>query len=460
MLFNSYAFLIFLPTVFVGYWFLNKKDLQWQNLFLLLASYIFYGWWDWRFLFLILFSTGVDYYIGWAIDRITDKKKRGRLLLVSLVVNLGLLFLFKYYNFFIESWISIWGALGIKVHPSTLNLILPVGISFYTFQTLSYTVDIYRRKIRPTKDFISFATFVAFFPQLVAGPIERASSLLPQLSKPRVFNFLQAQSGVKLMIWGLFKKVAVADSIAPYVNVVFNDWEYLPAPILLLGCILFAFQIYCDFSGYSDIAIGTARLLGIELMTNFRMPYFSRNISEFWHRWHISLSTWFRDYIYIPLGGSRVNKFRALRNIFVIFLLSGFWHGVNWTFIIWGGIHACMYIPLFLLGQNRKHVNKDIAENSFLPVGRELLQILGTFFIVTFAWIFFRSENLQQAFGIIHILINPANYTRLVHDLFTVRPTELGFFYFDSFVIIATLLIIEWNFRKGDVCIGYKLNTA
>ena len=349
MLFNSLEFLLFLPTVFAAYWILNlwtdrPRGLQAQNLLLLIASYVFYGWWDWRFLSLIAFSTLVDFAVGLQIAKTNardipadaDDSVRShtakRWLWVSLAVNLGLLGYFKYANFFIENWIDAWSSVGVHMDPWTLRVILPVGISFYTFQTLSYSIDIYRRRLEPTRNLIDFAAFVSFFPQLVAGPIERASALLPQIASRRKFDYEDGVSGLRLILWGMFKKVVVADTCAIYVNDVFANCTDYSGSTLMMGAVFFAFQIYGDFSGYSDIAIGTARLFGIKLMTNFKTPYFSRDIAEFWRRWHISLSTWFRDYLYIPLGGSRVGKWKAIRNTFVIFLVSGFWHGANWTF--------------------------------------------------------------------------------------------------------------------------------
>jgi len=342
MLFNSLEFLLFLPIVFVLYWFVFKK-LHFQNILILVASYVFYGWWDWRFLSLILLSTIIDYTLGLQIKRTTQIKKRKLLLGVSLFFNLGMLGFFKYYNFFIDSWIEAWAGFGVTMHASSLNIVLPVGISFYTFQTLSYTIDVYRGKLEPTKDFISFASFVSFFPQLVAGPIERATNLLPQFYKKRSFSYDNAVSGMKLILWGLVKKVVIADSCAILVNKIFENYHTESGLALCMGAVYFAFQIYCDFSGYSDIAIGTSRLFGFKLMRNFNYPYFSRDIAEFWRRWHISLSTWFRDYLYIPLGGSRGSKMFQLRNVFIIFLVSGFWHGANWTFIAWGGLNALFF---------------------------------------------------------------------------------------------------------------------
>ena len=414
MLFNSLEFLLFLPTVFAVYWILNiwtnrPRGLQAQNLLLLIASYVFYGWWDWRFLSLIAFSTLVDFAVGIQIakanareipieaDDSVRSRTAKRWLGVSLVVNLGLLGYFKYANFFIENWIDAWSAVGVHMDPWTLKVILPVGISFYTFQTLSYSIDIYRRKLLPTTNLIEFAAFVSFFPQLVAGPIERASALLPQIASRRNFDYQEGVSGLRLILWGMFKKVVVADTCAIYVNDVFANYTEYSGPTLMMGAVFFAFQIYGDFSGYSDIAIGTARLFGIKLMTNFKTPYFSRDIAEFWRRWHISLSTWFRDYLYIPLGGSRMGKWRAIRNTFVIFLVSGFWHGANWTFIIWGIIHALLFLPLLLSGRNRRNVG-DIQG---LPTVRELGGMFTTFAAVTVAWVFFRADSVEDAFAYI-----------------------------------------------------------
>ena len=410
MLFNSLEFLLFLPTVFAAYWILNlwtdrPRGLQAQNLLLLVASYLFYGWWDWRFLSLIAFSTLVDFVVGLQIaranareipaDALEEARSRTakRWLLVSLAVNLGLLGYFKYANFFIENWIEAWSAVGVHMDPWSLKVILPVGISFYTFQTLSYSIDIYRRRLQPTKNLIEFAAFVSFFPQLVAGPIERASALLPQISARRKFEYEEGVSGLRLILWGMFKKVVVADTCAIYVNDVFSNYTEYSGPTLMMGAVFFAFQIYGDFSGYSGIAIGTARLFGIKLMTNFKTPYFSRDIAEFWRRWHISLSTWFRDYLYIPLGGSRVGKWKAVRNTFVIFLVSGFWHGANWTFIVWGLIHAVLFIPLLLLGRNRKNTDNKGG----WPSLSQCFGMIWTFAAVVAAWVFFRAESLAQA---------------------------------------------------------------
>jgi D-alanyl-lipoteichoic acid acyltransferase DltB (MBOAT superfamily) len=404
MLFNSIDFAIFLPVFFILYWFVTAKSLRFQNLLILVASYVFYGWWDYRFLALIAFSTLVDYVIGLLIWK--DIKQGGKnkfyYLLTSVLVNIGFLGFFKYYNFFVDNFTKTFTFFGYEFGSSTLNIILPVGISFYTFQTMSYTLDIYKGKLEPTKNFIGFAAFVSFFPQLVAGPIERASNLLPQILSKRSFKQTQALEGVRLILWGLFKKIVIADALAPSVDEIFTNYAMFPSQILITGAIFFAFQIYCDFSGYSDIARGLAKLLGMELMVNFNFPYFSRSIAEFWRKWHISLSTWFRDYLYIPLGGSRVGFYKSLRNVFIIFLVSGFWHGANWTFIAWGGIHALLFVPSFIIKNNRNNLEDLSASKFYLPSLQDVLKIFYTFFIVTIAWIFFRANSISIALDYIH----------------------------------------------------------
>jgi D-alanyl-lipoteichoic acid acyltransferase DltB (MBOAT superfamily) len=396
MLFNSFTFFVFLPIVFALYWFVLRIKLKAQNALILVASYVFYAWWDWRFLSLILFSTLLDFYLGKALGKSNSKKRSKSLLWTSLLVNLGFLGVFKYFNFFIDSWVEAWGGLGVDLEVSTLSIILPVGISFYTFQTLSYTIDVYRKELQPTHSLLNFAAYVAFFPQLVAGPIERATRLLPQFSQARTFSYKVAKSGVYLIIWGLFKKVVIADNCAFFVNQIFNNPDNFSSAELGLGAVLFAFQIYGDFSGYSDIAIGTARLFGFQLMTNFAFPYFSRDIAEFWRRWHISLSTWFRDYLYIPLGGSRVRRSLQVRNVLIIFLVSGFWHGANWTFIIWGALHALFFLPLLIFKLNRKYLENDALQF------QQILKIGFTFTIVCLAWIFFRANSLTEAFQYVY----------------------------------------------------------
>ncbi|WP_283642094.1 MBOAT family O-acyltransferase [Croceibacter atlanticus] len=394
MIFNSIAFLIFLPIVFIVYWSLRKKPLLYQNIVLLTASYIFYGWWDWRFLSLIAFSTIVDFIIGVRISQASTNRLKKIFLIVSLLVNLCLLGFFKYFNFFIDSLIESIGFLGLTFDTWSLNIILPVGISFYTFQTLSYSIDIYKGKIKHTNDFISFAVFVSFFPQLVAGPIERASHLLPQFLKKREFNYNVAITGISLITYGFFKKLVIADRLAIYVNSIFKDIDNANTISLILGIVFFSFQIYADFSGYSLIARGISKLLGFDLMVNFKKPYLASSIPDFWRRWHISLSTWFRDYLYIPLGGNRVSKIRNYYNLIVVFLISGLWHGANWTFVIWGALHG-VYQILYL--EYSKFIKPSIKENKI----RRLLNILMVYIAVTFAWIFFRANSLNQAIAYI-----------------------------------------------------------
>jgi len=442
MYFNSLDFALFLPVVFFLYWFVTNENLKWQNLLIVFASYLFYGWWDWRFLSLILFSTVVDFSIGLLLQNSEKKKNRLFLLWGSILVNLGFLFFFKYYNFFLDNFITAFSFFGASIKANTLNIILPVGISFYTFQTLSYTIDVYKKKLKPTNDFIAFAAFVSFFPQLVAGPIERATNLLPQFFVKRKFDRENAIDGLRQILWGLFKKVVVADNCAEFANIIFNNAEAYPGSILLLGAIFFTFQIYGDFSGYSDIAIGTSRLLGFKLMQNFAFPYFSRDISEFWRRWHISLSTWFRDYLYIPLGGSRGGQLKKIRNTFAIFLVSGFWHGANWTFIVWGGLNALYFLPLLLTNQNRKNLGV-VAAGSVLPSFRDLTNILLTFFLTVIAWIFFRADNLNHAFV---YLSNLFSYSLFYLPFLEVKSFGINLVY--TLLAILVLISIEWLQRE------------
>ncbi|WP_406683912.1 MBOAT family protein [Seonamhaeicola sp. MEBiC1930] len=443
MVFNSIEFFIFLPFVFFLYWLVFKKKLQLQNAFLLVVSYVFYGWWDWRFLSLIFLSTTVDFFVGQRIYSNSKDSKRKFWLWTSVIFNVGLLGFFKYYNFFVDSWVDMFNTFGYSIKSSwTLKIILPVGISFYTFQTMSYSFDIYYKRLNPTKDFLSFAAFVSFFPQLVAGPIERASNLLSQITNKRVFKYNQCVEGLKLILWGLFKKVVIADSLAPIVDDIFMNYSTYPASTLILGVTLFSFQVYGDFSGYSDIAIGTAKLFGIELMSNFKFPAFSRNVAEYWQRWHISLSTWFRHYIYIPLGGSRVSKLKSVRNIIIIFLVSGFWHGANWTFIFWGAFHALAFIPVFLLGRNTIYKNNVVGENSFFPSFIEIGQMILTFGIVTFSRIFFRSESITAAFEFIKNIFT--NFS------FEVYNHPMGYRMIDYYLLIAVFTLYEYRIRKDE----------
>ena len=431
MLFNSIDFAIFLPIIFALYWLINARNLKLQNVLILVSSYFFYGWWDWKFLSLILFSTIIDYSIGLGLAKEENPIKRKVLLWSSILVNLGFLGFFKYYNFFLENFIAAFSFLGMELSPNSLKIILPVGISFYTFQTLSYSIDVYKRRLEPTKDFVAFAAFVSFFPQLVAGPIERASNLLPQFSKKRTLSSLQISDALRQILWGFFKKIVIADTCGIIVDAIFLNPESHNSSTLILAAIFFAFQIYGDFSGYSDIAIGTAKLFGFQLMTNFKVPYFSRNIAEFWRRWHISLSSWFQDYLYIPIGGSRGTKAKTIRNIFIIFLVSGFWHGANWTFLFWGGINAFLFLPILLVGKNRKYLG-TVAEERLLPSLKEVYQMLLTFGFTTIAWIFFRANSITEGF----------NYINLIYK----KGFEFPAFKGQAVIVplIGVLIIIEW----------------
>ena len=444
MLFNSFDFFIFLSSVFLLYWFVLKGNLIAQNVHILAASYVFYGWGDWRFLSLILFSTLIDFTIGIKLKNEENQFKRKALLWTSVLANLGLLGLCKYYNFFLDNFISAFSFFGYEISTNSLNIILPVGISFYTFQTLSYTIDVYKRKLEPTLDFIAFAAFVSFFPQLVAGPIERATNLLPQFYKKRTFDYEKASDGLRQILWGLFKKIVIADNCAKYANIIFDNSSNYSGSTLVLGAVFFAFQIYGDFSGYSDIAIGTSRLFGFNLKQNFAFPYFSRDIAEFWRRWHISLSTWFRDYLYIPLGGSRGSTSNKIRNIFIIFIVSGFWHGANWTFIVWGVLNAAYFLPLFLTNNNRNNLDV-VAKGGFFPTLKELLLMISTFLLTVFAWIFFRATNIKHAFDYISEIFSSSFFTFPVFDQDdSVKPL---------FILLIIFVLIEWFGREQQFAI-------
>lgn len=440
MLFNSLDFAFFLPLVFILYWFVVKEPLKLQNVLVLVSSYVFYGWWDPRFLLLIAFSTVVDYFIGLSLANSEQPRRRKLLLWTSILINIGLLGYFKYANFFIDNFVSAFASVGFQLHETSLQIILPVGISFYTFQTLSYTIDVYRKKLEPTRDFIAFAAFVSFFPQLVAGPIERATHLLPQFYKKRVFQYENAVNGLRQILWGFFKKLVIADNCAKYANLIFDNSQDYNGSTLAVGAFLFAFQIYGDFSGYSDIAIGSARLFGFDLKQNFAHPYFSRDIAEFWRRWHISLSTWFRDYVYIPLGGSRSTRFKTIRNVFIIFLVSGFWHGANWTFIVWGAVHALFFLPLLLFQKNRRNLSV-VAQDRFWPSLKDLLQMGITFTLTTLAWIFFRAENISEA-----IEIMGSVFSESILETPQVLPLKV-------FGYIGLFMAIEWMGRRRKFAI-------
>jgi D-alanyl-lipoteichoic acid acyltransferase DltB (MBOAT superfamily) len=445
MLFNSIDFAIFLPIVFILYWFVMNESLKLQNFLIVASSYLFYGWWDWRFLSMVLFSSLVDYFIGIGLSKQENHIKRKVLLWTSIIVNLGFLGFFKYYNFFLDNFITAFSLFGTEIKANSLNIILPVGISFYTFQTLSYSIDVYKRKLEPTKDFIAFSAFVTFFPQLVAGPIERATHLLPQFYKKRIFDYLKAVDGMRQILWGLFKKIVIADNCAEYANLIFNNSTDYSGSTLLLGALFFTFQIYGDFSGYSDIAIGTSRLFGFDLMRNFNFPYFSRDIAEFWRRWHISLSTWFRDYLYFPLGGSHGGTWMKIRNTFIIFIVSGFWHGANWTFIVWGALNAIYFLPLLLTNNNRNNL-EIVAQGKLIPSIKEFLSILLTFTLTVFAWIFFRAENMGHAVSYISEILSPSLLTipmfgRIYNALITI-------------ILVGVFVLIEWQGREGQYAIS------
>jgi D-alanyl-lipoteichoic acid acyltransferase DltB (MBOAT superfamily) len=441
MLFNSFEFLVFLPIVFLLYWCVFNRNLRVQNGLLLLASYVFYGWWSWKFLCLLAASTLLDFLYGRGVASL-NKRKSTLFLWLSVINNLGILAVFKYYNFFADQFQHLAGSIGWRIHPLLIEVVLPVGISFYTFHGMSYVFDIYRGCRKPVTDILDYAVFVAFFPLLVAGPIERAGHLLPQVQAPRTFRYNQAIEGSRLFLWGMFKKVVIADSLAGYSDQILDYYTFHNAYTLIIGAISFSFQVYCDFSGYSDMTLGVARLFGFEVLSNFKFPYFSRDIAEFWRRWHISLSSWFRDYLYIPLGGSRMGKLRTVRNVFIVFLVSGFWHGASWNFIVWGGIHACGFLPLLLLGRNRAHVSGIVAQERRFPTWREVFRMAGTFAFVTFAWIFFRIHKLGTALDYIKRIVtdsiqHPAQYLRAPEGKLI-------------FIYIVPLLILDWYFRRDE----------
>ena len=444
MLFNSLDFAIFLPIVFVLYWVLNK-NFRAQNFLLIVASYFFYACWDYRFLFLLMFSTALDYFSGIMMEKAGSKRQKQLWFWASVIINLGFLGVFKYYNFFVESFADGLSLLGFQANFATLSVILPVGISFYTFHGLSYVIDIYNDKIKAERNFIDYAVFVSFFPLLVAGPIERATHLLPQIQRKRVFNYPQAVDGLKQILWGFFKKIVIADNCAQFANLIFDNPESYSGSTLVLGALFFTFQIYCDFSGYSDIALGVARLFGVELLRNFAFPYFSRDIAEFWRRWHISLTTWFRDYLYIPLGGSRGGTWMKVRNTFIIFLVSGFWHGANWTFIVWGLLNAIYFLPLLLAEKNRANI-EIVAQGRFFPSLREFTGIIVTFSLTVLAWIFFRAESIGHAFTYIGGIFNKSLLTMPNFRGLQAATVTL--------ILVAGFMLVEWLGRDQQYALA------
>jgi len=435
MSFDSIPFIILFLSFFILYWGVLGGKTKAQNILIIITGYIFYGWWDWRFLFLLAFSTTVDFCVGWYLGKISDDRKRKILFITGCCISLGVLAFFKYYNFFIGSFITALGNIGIHADVTMLHIILPVGISFYTFQSLSYTIDIYRRKITPCNSYIDFLAFASFFPQLVAGPIERAEHLLPQMQNKRVFIYENGITGIRLITIGLFKKLVVADNCGLIVNTIFPNYNNVSAVGLIIGAVLFAFQIYGDFSGYSDIARGLGKLLGFDIIVNFRTPYFAKNIRDFWRRWHISLTSWFRDYIYFGLGGSKQGKWKMLRNTFIVFLISGLWHGANWTFVIWGVIHFLFFIPSILVGKK----DKLTTEHSIPHYLSGILSSFFTFVLVCIAWVFFRSPDIHTAFMYLRDIV-------IKHDTsFSFLITNT---YWLAFLIalfsIAQLIIIDY----------------
>jgi len=447
MLFNSIDFAIFLPIVFILYWLVSNRNLKIQNTLIVVASYFFYGWWDWRFLSLIFFSTIVDFTVGLGLSKEENRRKRRLLLWTSILINLGFLSFFKYYNFFLDNFIAAFSLFGTEIKANSLNIVLPVGISFYTFQTMSYTIDVYKRKFEPTKDFIAFTAFVSFFPQLVAGPIERATHLLPQFYFKRTFDYLKATDGMRQILWGLFKKIVIADNCAVYANLVYDNSTDYPGSALVLGALFFSFQLYADFSGYSDIAIGVARLFGINLNQNFAFPFFSRNMAEFWNRWHISLTTWFRDYLFFPIIRSkkRIGSWVKITTVFIQFSLIGLWHGAKWTFVVWGMLNAIFLIPK-MLRHSKKIVSVVVAQGERLPKKGELLSMLKTFSLVTFAGIFFRANNLEQAFNYIVGILTPS--------LFIIPSHIFGRHGLTTLIFVILFMLIEWQGREQQYAIA------
>ncbi len=449
MFFNSLTFALFLPIVFLLYWFVFSKTKTAQNSFLVVVSYYFYSCWDWRFLFLLLFSTLLCYYTGIQIEKSSGERQRKFWFWLSIIFNLGFLALFKYYNFFAFSFSEALNNIGIQSSPLLLNVILPVGISFYTFHGLSYVIDIYYKRIQSEKNVVDYALFVSYFPLLVAGPIERATHLLPQVKVKRSFDFEKAKEGVYQIIWGLVKKVVIADTCATYANAIFDNYTSMNSLSLILGAVYFAFQIYGDFSGYSDMALGMSKLFGLDLLRNFNYPYFSRDIAEFWRRWHISLSSWFRDYLYIPLGGSRGSKWKQVSNVFIIFVVSGFWHGANWTFVAWGFINALYFLPSLLLGTNRNNMETAELHWDFNSI-KVFFSILATFLITCVAWIFFRAKSINIAFDFIGKIFT--------NGTFTSQFLQNQRYSYELLLLILAFVLVEWNSRYKIEPISGKYN--
>ncbi|MBD0726446.1 membrane-bound O-acyltransferase family protein [Flavobacterium sp. L1I52] len=451
MFFNSLTFAIFLPIVFVLYWFVFNKNKTTQNSLLIIASYYFYSCWDWRFLFLLVFSTFLDYYTGIRIEKSRTESGRKFWFWLSIGVNLGFLGMFKYYNFFASSFAELANGFGLKTSPFLLEVVLPVGISFYTFHGLSYVIDIYYKRIKAEYNFVDYSLFVSYFPLLVAGPIERATHLLPELKEKRSFNFEQAKAGIYQMLWGLVKKVVIADTCATYANAIFDHYPSMNSGSLILGAAYFAFQIYGDFSGYSDMALGMSKLFGLELLRNFNYPYFSRDIAEFWRRWHISLSSWFRDYLYIPLGGSKGGLWMKIRNTFIIFLVSGFWHGANWTYVVWGFINALYFLPLLLRKSNRNNIEIVELDKSWNSV-KVVANILLTFALSCLAWVFFRANTITDAFLYLKKM--------LTNGIFSSQYLANERYNYELVLMLVAFIAVEWNHRTKEEPISGKYQTV
>lgn len=452
MLFNSFEFLVFLPIVFLLYWFVFQKR-KWQNLLVIAASYVFYGWWDYRFLLLIAFTSFCSYISGLLLEHYEgQRRKQQAVSATNIVLNLGILGIFKYYNFFVENLDALFSAIGFRLDWVTMNVILPVGISFYTFQALSYTIDVYQKKLPATHDIVEFFAYISFFPQLVAGPIERATNLLPQFQKERRFDYAKAVDGGRQMLWGFFKKMVIADNCAVVVNQIWGNHSDETGFILLIGAVLFTFQIYCDFSGYSDIAIGCARLFGFNLMRNFNFPYFSRSIPEFWRRWHISLTTWFRDYIYFPLGGSRCDKWKIIRNVYIVWAVSGLWHGANWTFVCWGLFHGTLLAIYNLIGISTKY-ETVVAQGHLFPSLKELLQMVLTFCLAVVGWVIFRAETMSDAIHYLSSLFSSSLFD-IAGSLGTLRSLDL------KLIVPSLVLIIicEWIQRDKQHALQFSID--
>jgi alginate O-acetyltransferase complex protein AlgI len=445
MTFTTLTFLLFLAAVFSLYWVLRHR--QAQNLLLVVASYFFYGWWDWRFCGLMLAASLLDFGVGLGLNRVETPRKRRVVLAVGLTGNLVTLGFFKYFNFFADNFRVAAQAIGWQVDPLTLQVVLPVGISFYTFQTMSYSIDVYRGRLRGTTHWIEYLAYVSFFPQLVAGPIERATRLLPQFFQARRFDYAQAVDGCRQALWGFFKKMVIADNLAPMVDAAFGQSASFNGAEMASATVLFAFQIYCDFSGYSDIAVGVARLFGFDLMRNFACPYFSQSLSEFWRRWHISLTTWFKDYVYFPLGGNRGSKSRTTVNILVTFVLSGFWHGAAWHYVVWGALNGAAILPENLSSKRQtRHVAEVPGGEKAWPGFKRLGRMLFTFGVVCLGWLFFRSKSLGEALDILQRL--PASLVRLDGPIDFLAFAISGRLGEGLVLVLAVLVGAEWWQRR------------